>query len=113
MYQLDQQLFSTFLFFVSVPASITSPSSSVRSVTEDESVPLVCVATGHPSPTVTWTKDGRTVGVTGNATIVKSTRGDAGDYTCTATNGVGESRTITVTVVITCKLLQSTSWLSI
>ena len=113
MYQLDQKRFSTILLFVSVPASITSPSSSVRSVTEGESVPLVCVATGHPSPTVTWTKGGRTVRVNGDATIVKSTRRDAGDYSCTATNGVGESKTVTVTVEILCKLLPSTSWLSI
>ena len=102
VYQLDQQLFSTFFLFVSVPVNITSPSSSVRSVTEGESVPLVCVATGHPSPRVTWTKDGRTVGVNGDATIVKSTRRDAGDYSCTATNGVGESKTVTVTVEIMC-----------
>ena len=95
-----------FNLFVLVPASITSPSSSVQSVTEGESVPLVCVATGHPSPTVTWTKDGRTV-EDNNVTIVKSTRGDAGDYTCTATNGVGESKTVTVTVEILCKFLPS------
>ena len=79
-------------------------------MTEGESIPLVCVATGHPSPTVTWTKDGRTVGVNGDATIVKSTRGDAGDYTCTATNDVKESKTVTVTVEITCKFLQSTKY---
>ena len=95
-------------YFVLVPASITSPSSSVRSVAEGERVPLVCVVTGHPSPRATWTKGGRTVGVNGDATIVKSTRGDAGDYTCTANNDVGESKTITVTVEILCKLLQST-----
>ena len=105
------QLFQSCFYFVLVPASITSPSSSVlavRRMNEGEPIPLVCVATGHPSPRVTWTKDGKTVGVNGDATIVKSTRGDAGDYTCTATNGVGESKTVTVTVEITCKLLPST-----
>ena len=76
-------------------------------MTEGESVPLVCVATGHPSPTVAWTKGGRAVGVNGDATIVKSTRGDAGEYICKATNGVGESKTVTVTVEINCKLLPS------
>ena len=96
-----------FYFFVLEPAKITSPSSSVLSVTEGESVPLVCVVTGHPSPMVTWTKDGKTVGANGTATIVKSTRGDAGDYICTANNDVGESKTVTVTVEITCKFLPS------
>ena len=99
---------STFLFFVLAPASITSPSNSVRNVTEGEAVPLVCVASGYPAPTVTWTKDGRTVGVNGNATIVKSTKDDGGEYICTATNGVGESKTTTVIVEILCKLLPST-----
>ena len=101
------QLFQALFYFVLVPVSITSPSSPVRSVIEGGHVPLVCVATGHPSPRVTWTKDGRTVGVNGDATIVKTTRGDAGEYICMANNGVGESKTVTVTVEITCKLLPS------
>mgnify|MGYP001798064406 CR=1 FL=1 len=63
------------------------------------------MATGYPSPIVTWTKDGKSVGIDKNAIIVKSTRNNAGTYKCTATNGVKEPKTVTITVRILCKFI--------
>ena len=84
---------------------VSSPSRSIA-VVEGESIPLVCRATGHPTPTVTWTKDGKSFGGTGeNVTIIKSTRDDKGTYTCTATNGVKGDQTSTTTVTVNCKLI--------
>ena len=80
---------------------------------------LNCSATGCPTPNVTrWTKQGR-VGslVTGNDRMLKYAfnavkKEDAGNYTCTADNGIaGGPFTSTIFVDVQCKLFFSVSCL--
>ena len=80
------------------------PSSKV--VVEGENVTLRCNATGNPAPNITWTKDGSpTVLYQGETyNIVNIQRQAAGDYTCTAWNGVGEKTNATATLAVHCKL---------
>ena len=78
---------------------------------EGNIVALHCNATGNPKPNVTWTKDGSpTVLHQGEMySIVNIQRQAAGDYTCTAWNGVGEQKNATAAVTVQCKLLYLTS----
>uniref|UniRef100_A0A2K6K1Q6 Hemicentin-2 n=1 Tax=Rhinopithecus bieti TaxID=61621 RepID=A0A2K6K1Q6_RHIBE len=71
------------------------------STTEGSHAFLPCKARGSPEPNITWDKDGQPVsGAEGKFTIqpsgellVKNLEGrDAGTYTCTAENAVGQAR---------------------
>ena len=89
-----------------VPTNITGIRGN-RTVLEGDKLNLTCEATGQPEPNITWMKEkpgnqGNTVvvreGKVLNITNVKAT--DAGNYTCTADNGLGkpENRTVYVNV---------------
>ncbi len=54
---------------------------------ENKTVTFHCNATGNPTPKITWTKDGKTVG-TGSELIFVALRSDAGRYWCSADNGL-------------------------
>ena len=86
------------------PAVIdTSPVNQV--LLEGSNITLHCNATGNPAPNVTWKKDGNpTVLYQGETySIVNIQRQAAGDYTCTAWNGVGEQKNSTAAVTVHCK----------
>ena len=87
--------------------SVISQKPSSKVVVEGENVTLRCNATGNPAPNITWTKDGSpTVLYQGETySIVNIQRQAAGDYTCTAWNGVGEKTNATATVTVHCKLI--------
>ena len=82
-----------------------NPSSKV--VVEGENVTLHCNATGNPAPNITWTKDDSfTVLHQGDTySIINTRRQAAGDYTCTAWNGVGERTNATATVTVHCEFV--------
>jgi len=73
-------------------------------VNERDSINLTCEASGHPAPTITWTKDGASVqsAVAGVIQIGKSTRDDSGTYACKADNNVGQDQ-MKVFVTVNCK----------
>ena len=56
---------------------------------------MICHATGHPLPEITWTKSegslpvSRSIVSAGNLTILNATTDDSGSFVCTATNIVG------------------------
>ena len=74
-------------------------------VTEGNNVTLHCNATGNPTPNVTWTKDGSPAVLYQGETysIVNIQRNAAGDYTCTAWNGIGDQTNSTAAVTVHCK----------
>nr|XP_061831771.1 hemicentin-1-like isoform X1 [Nerophis lumbriciformis] len=92
---------------VQIPPSILGFEEEVV-VMENNQAQLACVAKGVPQPTLSWEKDGVPLGEgTGEYTILPSGElvidtaqpGDAGSYTCVATNEVGQdSQTVTLSV---------------
>ncbi|OPJ77524.1 hemicentin-1 isoform B [Patagioenas fasciata monilis] len=87
---------------VHVPPTIKSAGTSERAVVISKPVTLQCVASGIPSPSITWLKDGQPVNTArGNIRlessgrilqVVKALLEDAGRYTCVATNAAGEAQ---------------------
>lgn len=66
---------------------------------QNETITLNCSAIGNPSPNVTWEKDNLVVTFPLNITG----KHDEGNYTCVASNDVGDSATETVSVIIDSK----------
>uniref|UniRef100_A0A8C9UEL9 Hemicentin 1 n=1 Tax=Serinus canaria TaxID=9135 RepID=A0A8C9UEL9_SERCA len=87
---------------VHVPPTIKSAGPSERAVVLHKTVTLQCIASGIPSPSITWLKDGQPVNIArGNIRLEASGRvlqlgkalpGDAARYTCVATNAAGEAQ---------------------
>lgn len=99
---------STAALFVKVPPSWISEPSDV-SVQVGEEVQFPCLTSGSPKPQVTWTKtDQASLGtgfrwrVSDNGTMYfnKATKEDAGSYTCRGSNGIGDSLTKTVSLIV-------------
>lgn len=87
---------------VSFPSSVPPLiSSQIKSyvVALDASITLLCQAEGHPSPEVTWHKDGQLVTESvrqrvlnsGSLQIAFAQPSDTGRYTCTAINVAGSN----------------------
>ena len=76
-----------------------------QSVLEGRNLTLYCNATGNPTPNITWTKDSNSTVLHQGETysIVNIQRQAAGDYKCTAWNGVGAQKTALATVTIHCE----------
>ncbi|XP_075704455.1 brother of CDO isoform X2 [Rhinoderma darwinii] len=77
---------------------IYPPVAQTIIVTKGQSLILECVASGMPPPKVSWVKDGADVGdhnktrfLLTNLLIEATSEEDSGTYTCTATNGIGET----------------------
>ncbi len=82
------------------PTFSVQPISATR--TEGESVTFTVAVTGNPSPTLQWRKNGVNIsGQTGTSyTISGTVVGDAGLYTCAATNSVGTVISAEATLVV-------------
>ena len=76
-------------------------------VLEGSNLSLHCNATGNPRPNITWTKDGSSTVLHQGETysFVNIQRQAAGDYKCTAWNGVGTQKNNTGTVTVHCELI--------
>ncbi|KAJ8010737.1 hypothetical protein DPEC_G00078270 [Dallia pectoralis] len=82
---------------------IYPPASRSIMVTKGQRLVLECVASGIPTPQVTWAKDGQdlrfhnnTRFLLSNLLIDAASEGDSGTYVCRADNGVGSEGTATV-----------------
>ena len=108
--------FPCFLFIYLFIFTKLSPSNSDPSaidsgmvnltVLEGSNITLHCNATGKPTSNITWTKDGSPTVLHRGETysIVNIQKQAAGDYTCTAWNGVDERTNTTATITVHCKL---------
>ncbi|XP_054440698.1 hemicentin-2 [Pteronotus mesoamericanus] len=88
---------------VNVPPRITLPPRLPGPVLLGAPVRLTCNATGRPSPTLMWLKDGNPVSTAGTSglqvfpggrvlTLASARASDSGSYTCVAVSAVGEDR---------------------
>ncbi|XP_071373120.1 hemicentin-1, partial [Centroberyx affinis] len=96
---------------VYVPPSIAGGRTNVT-VTVNVQTTLSCEATGIPKPTVTWTKNGRTINTdqnqnmyrllsSGSLVVIAPTVEDTAVYECVVSNEAGEdSRAINLTVQV-------------
>jgi len=82
------------------PAFTTHPAS--QTVTAGANVTLSVIATGSPTPTLQWQKNGGAIaGQTGpTLTLSGVTTGDAGSYTCVATNTAGSATSNAATLTV-------------
>ena len=107
-----QGQFRIFIFFFCAvpPVLLTNPSNITAP--DFDNVSLPCVAYGNPVPSVEWEKDGLPLQTNAAITINSSTDSvqlthtsclllasvgyeDAGSYTCTASNELAETRSVT------------------
>lgn len=82
---------------------IYPPASRTMTVRKGHRLVLECVASGTPTPQVTWAKDGRELSPQNNTRFLLSnllidavSDGDSGTYACHAHNGMGSPGTATV-----------------
>ena len=88
-------------FFVTVaPSLITTPAD--QTVIESDTATFYCNATGHPTPKITWIKDGKTVGE-GNALSIETNRNHSGKYWCLAENGLNSTANASAILDVQCK----------
>nr|XP_045625544.1 protein amalgam-like isoform X1 [Procambarus clarkii] len=89
---------------VRVPPSVYPANNrSVVTIKMGGSITLACHATGHPKPTVTWSrKGGNLPGPAEGATlsVEDAVPEDNGIYKCTARNGVGEPASTSITLQV-------------
>ena len=93
--------------FSSEPPIITTPSFKSH-CNEGTNVCVTCNATGKPTPTVTWFREGSSkVYGTGEGSAALSfnsvRRSDAGQYRCKANNTAGTDKTAALSLVVHCK----------
>ena len=93
------------IFGYNADPSVIAFAPANQSVLEGGNLTLYCNATGNPTPNITWTKDSSSIMVHQGETysIVNIQRQGAGNYKCTAWNGVGTQKTALATVAIHCK----------
>ena len=85
-------------------------------ILEGDNLQLICEASSHIEPNITWTKE--KPGCQGNTSVVQVgkvlnitniNRSDAGAFTCTAYNGFGKPENRTIYVNVTCKYALKTT----
>jgi plastocyanin len=85
----------------SAPSFTTQPAS--KSVAVGSAVTFTAAASGNPTPTYQWQKDGAAIAGATNSSysIASAAAGDAGSYTVVATNSVGTATSNTATLSLT------------
>ena len=86
------------LVFFSVPPTFVKTPSNIEVSVRDRQVLFKCLATGYPTPTITWRKDGQplesdtrhVMTENGALNIIDPKFSDEGSYECVAQNSAGE-----------------------
>ena len=99
--QMAERLRIYFMKFAVLPSFTSTPSN--LTVREDSEAIFLCAATGNPTPTITWMKDGKTV-AQGNELRFTAKRNQSGEYRCSADNGLGVNITASASIDVQCKL---------
>ena len=76
-----------------------------QNITVNTSTPLFlsCDASGFPEPKIRWEKSGINLSDTRQLNITSSSRNDAGEYVCIASNGGIQEKTVRAYVTVQCK----------
>ena len=91
----------TFTTSVSVaPSLIATPAD--QTVTESDKAIFHCNATGNPTPTINWIKDGNIVGE-GDTLSLDTNRNHSGKYWCLADNGLNSPVNSSANLDVQCK----------
>merc|ERR1711971_752410 len=72
------------------PVIKAQPENGFLVVKEGTSITLQCQAGGNPQPKIIWTRNGQLLGEAERLKVKKLSPEGAGDYLCTADNGIGE-----------------------
>ena len=105
-----QFFFKLILSYVLAPATITNVSSDEH-LLEGSDLQLFCIASGRPTPNITWVRifqSGSVSEVLHRYTtwdFKNISRTDAGTYRCTASNGVGNPVSRTLQVNVECEYM--------
>ena len=87
--------------FVVVAPSLTTQLSNLT-IEEGDEATLQCVATGNPTPKITWIDNGKTV-ATGETFSFKANRTNSGKYLCIADNGFDATVNASAYLNVLCK----------
>ncbi|XP_078061588.1 LOW QUALITY PROTEIN: neural cell adhesion molecule L1-like, partial [Mustelus asterias] len=100
-----------------LPAQILTPRDREYVIVEKQKAYIHCKAFGAPTPTIVWTKDDMEtvlqdrryfLNTSGTLSLEDARKGDAGIFTCNATNRIGEdSITATLTVKNASQVIES------
>ena len=82
------------------PSVIIKPTDQM--IMENEEVMFHCIATGNPTPEITWFKDGKTMG-RGDTLIFKAKSDKSGKYWCSADNGLDITVNTSAFLDVQCK----------
>ena len=90
-----------------VPRVRLVPARGEVVVEEKENTTVRCEATGRPPPGLTWSRleagAGQLLSRGGELSLTRVSRDEAGEYRCSADNGVGPPVTASVSLVVECK----------
>lgn len=94
------RLIPVALFSPVAPLITTQPAS--QTVTAGSSVQLISTATGAPTPTLQWRRNGVDIPNAVNPvfTLPQTAWSDGGTYTCVATNAAGSTTSATATLIV-------------
>ncbi|XP_017873083.1 PREDICTED: hemicentin-2, partial [Drosophila arizonae] len=111
-----------YLDVVVPPDILDYPTSTDMVIREGSNVTLKCAATGSPTPTITWRREGgeliplpngaEAIAYNGSfLTIAKVNRLNMGAYLCIASNGIPPTVSKRVMLIVHCKYLGNGEWL--
>ena len=92
----------SFSVLSQIYVNVTSGNETLE---EGENVSLYCNVSGFPKPTITWSEVGVHEPVERGhwLNLTDTTRNEAGNYSCQASNTCGEKNSSTISIDVQCK----------